>query len=51
MFQLSLIILTTAQLPASPDPKPMPIAGAVVDGSGKPAADVDVWLAEATGPR
>ena len=39
-----------AQLPASPDPKPMPITGVVVDESDRPVANADVWLAEALPP-
>ena len=49
---LLLIALASAlaQLPASPDPKPVPITGIVVDDSGRPVANADVWLAEAIPP-
>ena len=50
MFRLSVILLALAQLPASPDPKPVPITGTVVDGSGSPVPFADVWLAEAMSP-
>ncbi len=50
MLRLSLTIMALAQLPASPDPKPVPIVGTVVDGSGAPVAHANVWLAEATNP-
>ena len=39
-----------AQLPASADPRPVPITGVVVDESGRPVANADVWLAEALPP-
>ncbi|HZW32910.1 MAG TPA: hypothetical protein VFF52_19500, partial [Isosphaeraceae bacterium] len=47
MLRLWLSIMVLAQLPASPDPKPIPMTGAVVDHSGHPVAGADVWLAEA----
>ena len=49
---LTLLALASAlaQLPASPDPKPVPLAGMVVDASGRPVANADVWLAEASRP-
>lgn len=49
---LTLLAMASAlaQLPASPDPKPIPIRVAVVDASGTPAAHADVWLAEPLGP-
>lgn len=47
-----LFALTSAlaQLPASPDPKPIPVAGTVVDASDRPVAGAEVWLAEAVPP-
>ena len=45
-----LAILALTQLPASPDPKPVPIAGVVVDATGRPVAGAEVWLAEAVPP-
>jgi protocatechuate 3,4-dioxygenase beta subunit len=47
---LTLLTLASAQLPPSPDPGPIPIAGVVVDAASRPMADVDVWLAEALPP-
>jgi hypothetical protein len=47
MSLATLIIVALAQLPTSPDPKPVPVSGIVVDGSGQPTANADVWLAEA----
>lgn len=47
MSLAALVLVALAQLPASPDPKPVPVSGIVVDGSGQPAANADVWLAEA----
>ena len=45
-----LATLALAQLSPSPDPKPVAIVGTVVDGSGRPAANVDIWLADAIRP-
>ncbi len=45
-----LAILALTQLPASPDPKPVPIAGVVVDATDRPVAGAEVWLAEAAPP-
>ncbi len=42
-----LATLALAQLSPSPDPKPVAIVGTVVDGSGRPAANVNIWLADA----
>ncbi len=54
MFLTALILLAVGQLPVSPDPKPMPISGVVVDNSGprpgQSVANADVWLAEAFAP-
>jgi hypothetical protein len=54
MFLTALILLAAGQLPVSPDPKPMPISGVVVDNSGprpgQSVANADVWLAEAYAP-
>ena len=46
VFALSSLVMV--ELPASPDPKPIPIRGLVVDGlaSDRPVAGADVWLAE-----
>src|ERR1700751_5239689 len=41
---------TLAELPSSPDPKPMPVIGIVVDDSGRPVSEAEVWLAEALPP-
>ena len=46
MLRLSLSLIVLAQLPPSPDPKPIPIIGVVVDHSGQPVIGADVWLAE-----
>ena len=48
---LSVILMSLAQLPPSPDPMPMPIRGVVVDDSARPVAEADVWLAEAPARR
>ena len=45
-----LPILMLVQLPPSPDPKPLPIAGIVVDASDHPVPGAEVWLAEAVPP-
>ncbi|MGP0063617.1 MAG: carboxypeptidase regulatory-like domain-containing protein [Isosphaeraceae bacterium] len=50
MIFSTLMAIALAQLPASPDPRPIPVAGIVVDGAGRPATDVDVWLAQALDP-
>jgi hypothetical protein len=50
MSLAALVFVALAQLPASPDPKPVPVTGIVVDGSGQPCAFADVWLSEAIGP-
>jgi protocatechuate 3,4-dioxygenase beta subunit len=54
MPQMTLTLLTLtsalAQLPASPDPKPLPISGVVVDRSGTPIANAKVWLIEEMTP-
>ncbi len=50
MMLAAFVFVALAQLPASPDPKPVPVAGIVVDSDGRPCVDVDVWLAEAIGP-
>jgi protocatechuate 3,4-dioxygenase beta subunit len=39
-----------AQLPPSPDPRPVPISGVVVDASDRPVGGAEVWLAEAVPP-
>ena len=46
VFALSSLVMV--ELPASPDPKPIPIRGLVVDGLAldRPVAGADVWLAE-----
>jgi hypothetical protein len=41
---------TLAQLPQSPDPKPVPVIGAVVDDSGRPVAGAEIWLTDALPP-
>lgn len=43
-------LLALAQLPPSPDPKSMPVAGVLHDASGAAGADADVWLAQAIAP-
>ena len=50
LVPVMLATLALAQLPPSPDPKPIPIVGTVVEGSGAPVAHANVWLAEATNP-
>jgi protocatechuate 3,4-dioxygenase beta subunit len=45
-----LAALALAQPPASPDPRPVPVAGTVVDAAGRPVAGAEVWLAEAVPP-
>ena len=50
MSLTTLVLLALVQLPPSADPKPVPITGIVVDGSGRPVAFADVWLAEAISP-
>jgi len=47
---LLVSLALTAQLMPSADPRPMPIAGVVVDPSGKPAPDVAVWLIDGLAP-
>ena len=44
-------IALAAQLTPSPDPRPIPIAGVIVDPAGKPAPDVAVWLIDGISPR
>jgi protocatechuate 3,4-dioxygenase beta subunit len=50
MSLTSLVLLALAQLPPSADPKPITVAGTVVDGSGAPVAVADVWMGEAIIP-
>jgi protocatechuate 3,4-dioxygenase beta subunit len=54
MIRMGLLALamasTAAQLLPSPDPKPMPVTGVVVDGAGRPVGDAEVYLAEALPP-
>ena len=51
---IGVVLLALAQLPVSPDPKPIAISGVVVDaaqsGSARPVAGADVWLAGALSP-
>ena len=49
---LTLLAMASAlaQLPASPDPKPIPITGVVVDDRSQPAAGAEVWLIEMMTP-
>ncbi len=54
MCHVGLVLLALAQLPVSPDPKPIAISGVVVDrsdsGAGRSVANADVWLFEALSP-
>ncbi len=45
---LMIILGSLAQLSPSPDPSPVPVLGLVVDASGKPVHDADLWLTRAT---
>ena len=46
-----LSVIVPAQLAPSPDPKPLPISGVVVDTAGKPVAGAEVWLADGIAAR
>ncbi len=46
-----LSVIVPAQLAPSPDPRPLPVSGTVVDTAGKPVAGVEVWLADGIAPR
>ena len=39
------------ELAPSPDPRPLPMSGMVVDSTGKPVAGAEVWLADGIAPR
>src|SRR3954469_10659977 len=39
-------LIVPALLAPSPDPRPLPISGVVVDSTGKPVAGAEVWLAD-----
>lgn len=41
---LPLLFWAMAELPASADVAPVPVAGVVVDASGRPAQNAEVWL-------
>jgi hypothetical protein len=45
---LPLLLCAMAELPASPDVRPIPVTGVVVDASGRPLADAEIWLTRAT---
>jgi hypothetical protein len=45
-----LALMVPAQLVPSPDPRPIPISGVVVNAAGNPVADADVWLTESQSP-
>ncbi len=44
---LPLLFWAMAELPASADVAPVPVAGVVVDASGRPAQNAEVWLTRA----
>ena len=44
----ALAALAIADLPASSDVLPIPVAGVVVDSSGRPLRDAEIWLTKAT---
>ena len=46
-----LSVIVPAQLAPSPDPKPLPVSGMVVDTAGKPVAGAEIWLADGIAPR
>jgi Carboxypeptidase regulatory-like domain len=50
VMTLLLSITVSAQLAPSADPRPMPIAGVIVDPAVKPAPDVAVWLLDGLSP-
>ncbi len=45
-----LAVLAQPTLSVSADPKPVPVAGVVVDASDRPVAGAEVWLAAALPP-
>jgi hypothetical protein len=47
MVLTSLILPSLAQLNPSADARPIPVPGLVVDASGKPVKNADVWLTRA----
>ena len=44
------LMFALAQLPSSPDVRPIPVSGVVVDAAGAPARDAEVWLIRANRP-
>ena len=45
---LALLLCAMAELPASPDVRPIPVTGVVVDAAGRPLRDAEIWLTRAT---
>jgi hypothetical protein len=45
---LPLLLCAMAELPASPDVRPIPVTGVVVGRSGQPLRDAEIWLTRAT---
>ena len=45
---LPLLLCAMAELPASPDVRPIPVTGVVVDAAGRPLRDAEIWLTRAT---
>ena len=50
LLAVSCVMAALAQLPASPDVRPIPVSGVVVDAAGAPARDAEIWLIRANRP-